>query len=220
VTTLRRARPRTIAVDNRGHGASTKVYDPALYIPISWLTIFARCLTISVSPRADVMVLHGGSQHRIPGARYGERVRSAILGGLGIHLVEDGGLPGSIAAALEAPSVEDVTDPQGRMFRVFADQTKSDAWRSPPVSRFAQSLSPSEVAADRGADVDRGRRQGTNIAGSAHELAALVPGARALVFRAAIICCRRNRVFKGSVLRFLERAAVSPHHYLPASEGG
>ncbi len=31
VTTLRRAGRRTIALDNRGHGASTKLYDPALY---------------------------------------------------------------------------------------------------------------------------------------------------------------------------------------------
>ena len=36
------------------------------------------------------------------------------------------GLPESIAEALEAPSLDDVTDPQGRMFRAFADQTKSD----------------------------------------------------------------------------------------------
>src|SRR5260370_36409594 len=77
--------------------------------------------------RADGMGFSMGARTAAFLARaHGERVRSAILGGLGIHLVKDGGLPGSIAAALEAPSVEDVTDAQGRMFRVFADQTKSD----------------------------------------------------------------------------------------------
>ena len=53
-------------------------------------------------------------------------MRSAILGGLGIHLVDGVGLPESIAEALEAPSLADVTDPQGRTFRAFAEQTKSD----------------------------------------------------------------------------------------------
>ena len=38
-----------------------------------------------------------------------ERVRSAILGGLGIRLVDGVGLPESIAEALEAPSLADVT---------------------------------------------------------------------------------------------------------------
>ncbi len=51
------------------------------------------------------------------------RVRSAILGGLGVKLVEGVGLPESIADALEAPSLADVTDPTGRMFRAFAEQT-------------------------------------------------------------------------------------------------
>ena len=53
-------------------------------------------------------------------------MRSAILGGLGIRLVDGVGLPESIADALEAPSLEDVTDPTGRVFRAFAEQTKSD----------------------------------------------------------------------------------------------
>ena len=49
-----------------------------------------------------------------------------VLGGLGSHLVDGVGLPESIADALEAPTLADVTDPQGRTFRAFAEQTKSD----------------------------------------------------------------------------------------------
>ena len=41
------------------------------------------------------------------------RVRSAILGGLGMQLIDGVGLPESIADALEAPSLGDVTDPHG-----------------------------------------------------------------------------------------------------------
>ena len=45
------------------------------------------------------------------------RVRSAIIAGLGIHLVDGVGLPMEIADALEAPSPADVKDPVGRTFR-------------------------------------------------------------------------------------------------------
>ena len=56
------------------------------------------------------------------------RVRSAILGGLGVNLVDghSTGLAQTIVAALEAPSLADVTHPVGRSFRSFAEQTKSD----------------------------------------------------------------------------------------------
>ena len=76
------------------------------------------------------------------------RVRSAILGGLGIRLVEGVGLPESIAEALEAPTVADVKDPTGRTFRVFAEQTKSDLRALAACIRGSrQTLSRAEVAA-------------------------------------------------------------------------
>ena len=55
-----------------------------------------------------------------------ELVRSLVLGGLGDRLVRDAGLPEAIAEALEAPSLESLADPTQRLFRAFADQTKSD----------------------------------------------------------------------------------------------
>ncbi len=55
-----------------------------------------------------------------------QRLRSAIFGGLGMGLIEGGGPGETVAKALEAPSLEDVTDPVGRTFRAFADQTRSD----------------------------------------------------------------------------------------------
>jgi pimeloyl-ACP methyl ester carboxylesterase len=54
------------------------------------------------------------------------RCEALLLGGLGIHLVEGVGLPLGIADAMEAPSLDVLTDPMRRMFRAFAEQTKSD----------------------------------------------------------------------------------------------
>jgi pimeloyl-ACP methyl ester carboxylesterase len=135
---------------------------------------------------------------------HGERVRSAILGGLGIHLVEEGGLPGSIAAALEAPSIEDVMDPQGRMFRAFADQTKSDRRALAACIRGSrQSLSRSDVAKISAPMLIAVGTKDT-IAGSPHELAALVPGAHALdIPNRDHMLSVGDRVFKEAVLTFL-----------------
>ena len=84
-----------------------------------------------------------------------------VLGGLGMHLVDGVGLPESIAEALEAPSLDDVTDPQGRMFRAFADQTKSDRRALAACIRGSrQVLTPRAGGVDPDADADRGRHQG------------------------------------------------------------
>lgn len=55
-----------------------------------------------------------------------ERVRSIVFGGLGINMVRGMVGAGPLAAALEAPRLEDVTNDTARSFRVFAEQTKSD----------------------------------------------------------------------------------------------
>jgi pimeloyl-ACP methyl ester carboxylesterase len=205
VATLTRAGRRTIAFDNRGHGASTKLYDPALYRSDLMADDIRALLDHLGLARADVMGYSMGARIvAFLAHAHGERVRSAILGGLGIALVDGGGLPGLIAAALAAPSLDDVTDPQARMFRVFADQTKSDRLALAACIRGSrQSLSPSDVARLK---IPMLIAVGTKdkIAGSSHELAALVPGARALdIPDRDHMLSVGDRVFKEAVLRFL-----------------
>src|SRR5262249_32373865 len=155
--------------------------------------------------RADVMGYSMGARNTaFLALAHGDRVRSAILGGLGIHLVEGVGLPESIAKALEAPSVDDVTDPQARMFRAFADQTKSDlAALAACIRGSRQSLSPSQAGRIA---VPMLIAVGTNdkVAGSPHELAALVPRARAIDIPGRDhMLAVGDRVFKQAVLAFL-----------------
>jgi pimeloyl-ACP methyl ester carboxylesterase len=111
---------------------------------------------------------------------HAERVRSATLGGLGGRLVEGVGLPESIAEALEAPSLDDVQDPTGRMFRAFAEQTKSDLRALAACIRGSrQTLTRAQVGAIH-APVLVAVGTKDMVAGSAQALAALIPGARAL----------------------------------------
>ncbi len=205
VSTLTRAGRRAIALDNRGHGASTKLYDPALYHTDLMVDDIRALLDHLGLARADVMGYSMGARNTAFLARaHPDRVRSAILGGLGIHLVEGGGLPQSIAAALEAPSLDDVADLQGRMFRAFADQTRSDRVALAACIRGSrQSLSRADAAHIA---VPMLIAVGTkdNIAGSAQELAALVPGARALDIPGRDhMLSVGDRVFKQAVLQFL-----------------
>jgi pimeloyl-ACP methyl ester carboxylesterase len=131
--------------------------------------------------RADIMGYSMGA--RITAfltVAHAERVRAAILGGLGIRLVEGVGLPESIADALEAPSLDAVQDSTGRMFRAFAEQTKSDLRALAACIRGSrQTLARADVGAIRAPVlVSVGTKD--LVAGSAQALAALIPGARAL----------------------------------------
>jgi pimeloyl-ACP methyl ester carboxylesterase len=212
VSTLTRAGRRVIALDNRGHGASAKLYDPAAYHSTIMAEDVRALLDHLELPRADVMGYSMGA--RIAAyltLAHPQRVRSVVFGGLGIHVLEGshgaGGLPGSdtIAEGLEAPSLADVIDPTARQFRAFAEQTRSDLRALAACLRGSrQTLSRSEVGRIA---VPLLVAVGSNdtIAGSAQELAALVPHAQALIIpdRDHMLAVG-DRVFKAGVLKFLD----------------
>jgi pimeloyl-ACP methyl ester carboxylesterase len=205
VSTLTRGGRRVIALDNRGHGASSKLYDPAAYHS-SLMAGDVRALLDHLGlQRADVMGYSMGARIAAYLAlEHPDRVRSVVFGGLGIRLVEGVGLPDTIANALEAPSLADVGDPTARMFRAFAEQTKSDLRALAACLRGSrQTLSRAEVeriavpvlVAVGGEDP---------IAGSPQELAALIRGARAFVIPGRDhMLAVGDKAFKSAVLDFL-----------------
>jgi len=100
-------------------------------------------------------------------------------------------------AALEAPTVHDVTDPLARLPPVRRAD-KSD------LKALAACLRGSRGAAlRRGGAGDRragrGDRHKDDMVGSPHELAALIRGARAR-HPEPITCWRRDKVYKAGVL--------------------
>lgn len=205
VAALRRAGRRAIAIDNRGHGESQKLYDPALY-HTALMAGDARALLDHLAiARADIMGYSMGARiAAFLALKHPDRVRAAILGGLGIRLVDGVGLPESIADALEAPSLADVADPTGRTFRSFAEQTKSDRRALAACIRGTrQTLSRDEVARIR---VPMLVAVGTKdaVAGSAQQLAALIPGARAVdIPDRDHMLAVGDKVFKAEVEKFL-----------------
>jgi pimeloyl-ACP methyl ester carboxylesterase len=209
VATLTRAGRRAIALDNRGHGQSSKLYDPGDYHTDKMADDVRALMDHLRLDRVDAMGYSMGARIcAFLALRHPERVRSLILGGLGIHLVEGVGLPKDIAAALEAPSLGDITDQQGRMFRTFAEQTGSDLNALAACVRGSrQTLTGEQVAAIR-VPVTIAVGTKDSVAGSAHELAALIPGAQALNIPGRDhMLAVGDRVFKAGVLAFLESRA-------------
>jgi pimeloyl-ACP methyl ester carboxylesterase len=209
VETLTRAGRRVIAFDNRGHGQSAKLHAPADYRADLLVRDAANLLAHLGVERADVM---GYSM----GARIGSflalaepgLVRSLILGGLGDRLVRDSGLSEVIAEAMEAPSLDSLADPMPRLFRAFADQTKSDrAALAACIRGSRRNLSPTEAAhIVQPTLVAVGERD--TIAGDPTKLVAMLPRAEALDIpgrdhNLAV----GDKAFKTGVLSFLERRA-------------
>lgn len=181
VTTLTRAGFRVVALDNRGHGQSDKLYRPEDYDTSEMAGDARRLLEHLGIARADVMGYSMGARIAAYLALVDPlRVRSLVLGGLGIRLVHGAGLPLGIADAMEARSVESLTDPTQRMFRAFAEQTKSDLNALAACIRGSrQTLSEEEVASIRAPTLVAVGTKDT-VSGSAQELVALMPNARAL----------------------------------------
>ncbi len=205
VTTLTGAGHRVIALDNRGHGESTKLYEPADY-HTNKMGEDARALLDHLDiAQADVFGYSMGARiTAFLAAAHPDRVRSAILGGLGYRLVDGVGLPEKVADALDAPSLDDVSDPMGRTFRAFADQTKSDRRALAACIRGTrQTMSEAEVARiAMPALIAIGTKD--DVAGSAQDLAALMPNARALDIPGRDhMLAVGDKVFKTAVLDFL-----------------
>lgn len=210
VDTLVRAGRQVISFDNRGHGGSTKLYEPALYHAGLMAEDAARLLDHLGIERAPVMGYSMGARitAHLALARP-DLVAGSILGGLGIHLVNGVGLPLSIAEAMEAPSRADIPDATGRMFRAFADTSGADRRALAACIRGSrQTLSPLEVR-EIAPPVLIAVGTRDTIAGSAQDLAGLIPGAEVLDIpgrdhNPAV----GDKVYKAGVLDFLARHGI------------
>jgi pimeloyl-ACP methyl ester carboxylesterase len=204
-TTLKTARRRVIALDNRGHGDSAKLYDPFAYHSAIMAEDVRALLDHLDLARADVMGYSMGARIAAYLAlRHPQRVRGAVFGGLGGHLIEGIGIPPTVVDALEAPSLAAVTDPVGRTFRGFAEQTRSDLKALAACLRGSrQTLTRAEVATIRmPALVAIGSKD--TVAGPGQELARLLPQGRLLDIPGRDhMTAVGDKVFKQGVLAFL-----------------
>jgi len=209
VSDLRKNGRRVIALDNRGHGESAKLYDPAAYsIPTMADDVIALMDHLDIA-RADVMGYSLGARMAAwLGLTRPQRLRSAILGGIGMAMVEGGGPGENVAAALEAPSLEEVSDPVGRTFRAFADQTRSDRRALAACLRGSRGLMSRDEVTGIAVPVLIAVGSTDEVAGSARGLGELIPGAQVLeIPNRDHMRAVGDKVYKAGVVDFLSRRA-------------
>jgi len=207
VSELRKAGRRVIALDNRGHGDSAKLYDPEAYhIPLMASDVTALMDHLDIE-RADIMGYSlGGRMTAWLAYRQPQRLRSAILGGIGIGLIEGGGPSENVAAALEASSLEEVSDPVGRTFRAFADQTRADRRALAACMRGSRRLMTKAEAAAIAVPVLIAVGTTDEIAGSAQALGKIIPGSQVLdIPNRDHMRAVGDKVYKTGVVEFLSQ---------------
>jgi len=209
VSELKKSGRRVIALDNRGHGDSAKLYEPAEYEIAIMAGDVAALMDHLEIERADIMGYSMGSRMTaILALQQPQRLRSAILGGIGIGLIEGGGPGENVAVALEAPSLDDVTDPVGRTFRAFAEQTRSDRRALAACLRGSRRLMTKDEAAAVEVPVLIAVGTADEIAGSATALGKIIQGSEILdIPNRDHMRAVGDKVYKAGVLDFLSRRA-------------
>jgi pimeloyl-ACP methyl ester carboxylesterase len=198
---------RVIAMDVRGHGQSGKLYDIPAYTPSLMADDAALLLDHLNIAAADVMGYSmGGRIAATLAIQHPEKVNRLIIAGMGMGLVEGIGHDEEIAAALKAPTLEAAIGAVGQRYRKFAELTHSDlnalaaciiGQRQPlKVADLGQIHIPTLIAVGTKDDV----------AGSAHRLAAVIPGAEVLdIPNRDHMLAVGDRTYKAGVLAFLAR---------------
>jgi len=202
VSELKKNGRRVVALDNRGHGDSAKLYDAREYEIATMAGDVSALMDHLDIEHADIMGYSlGARMTAVLALRQPQRLRSAILGGIGI----EGGGPGeNVAEALEASSLDDVTDPVGRTFRAFADQTRSDRLALAACLRGSRRLMTKDEAAGITVPVLIAVGTSDEIAGSAQALGKIIPGARVLdIPNRDHMRAVGDKVYKTGVLEFL-----------------
>jgi pimeloyl-ACP methyl ester carboxylesterase len=200
---------QTITFDNRGHGESGKLYDPAAY-PAPEMAEDARRLLDHLG-LSQVRVMGYSMGARIAAfltLNHPERVIAAVFSGLAENMIRGVGGAEPIAQALEAPSADSIEDPSAKVFRVFAEQTKGDLKALAACMRSGrQKITQAELGRIAvpvlivAGDMD-------DIAGKVDPLVAAIPGAK------GVTLARRNhmnavgdRQHKEEVINFLNSTA-------------
>src|SRR5260370_36949946 len=126
VSELKKHGRRVIALDNRGHGDSAKLYDAEQYHIGTMAGDVSALMDHLNIERADIMGYSlGGRMTAWLARRQPQRLRSAVFGGIAIGLIGGGGPGENAAEAPEAPSLAQATTPVGRSLRPFADPSPS-----------------------------------------------------------------------------------------------
>jgi pimeloyl-ACP methyl ester carboxylesterase len=208
IKTLLQAGYRVIAIDNRGHGASEKLYDSDKYLASMMADDAGRLLDHLGIAQAAVMGYSMGARISafLTLQRPGQ-VSRVIFAGLAERMVSGVGGSDDIYAGLKAPSWRDIKNPTGRAFRLFAETTKSDLDALAACIRSSRIKIKPEALASITCPVLVVAGELDDISGPVQPLVDVIPQARGVVLP------ERNHMnavgdagYKKAVLAFLAEA--------------
>ena len=153
-----RRRVRTIALDQRGHGESAKLYDAEAYGREKLAGDLLALMDHLDLQRADVFGYSMGTRTALAAALAApDRFSNVILGGVGGKLLEPrtdaAATATTMAQAMLAEDPATITEPFLRSFRQFADEQGEDRRalaaftevKNPPLDREAMGALPMPV---------------------------------------------------------------------------
>src|SRR4051794_25673719 len=123
---LNRAGFRTIALDQRGHGMSGKPHEDAAYADGAMVTDARRLLDHLGLERVLGLGYSMGARNLLELLTVDDRVRAAVLGGVGGNMLEAREFGSAISDAMLAEDKSQITNSFARSFRDFADLTRGD----------------------------------------------------------------------------------------------
>ncbi|MBU1304669.1 MAG: alpha/beta hydrolase [Alphaproteobacteria bacterium] len=207
VETLVNAGYQAITLDNRGHGASDKPYDPERYHPRNMAADAVALLDhLGIAKAALLGYSMGARIAAFVAFEYETRVACAVFGGMGLNLINGLSDGNDIIAGLRAPSLDGLTHPTARQFRIFADSTKADrealaacmeTSREPMARADVRRINLPVLVAVGEADV---------MAGAPGPLAELLPQGEAFVIpKRDHMRATGDKAFKAAALAFLSK---------------
>ncbi len=207
VETITSAGYQAIAIDNRGHGNSEKLYDPALY-PTRLMGHDAVNLLdhLGIGKAVFLGYSMGARVCAFAAIDAPDRVAGAVFGGMGANMMQGLDTSAEIVAALRADRLEDVTGRVGRQYRIFAEHTKSDRMALAACMESGREAIAEETFRAMAVPVLVAVGSKDEVSGAAEPLAALIPQGEALVIEGRDhMRATGDKVFKAGVLDFLTR---------------
>lgn len=197
---------RFIAPDMRGHGESSKPHEPEAYAREKLVgDVFALLDHLNIA-KADVMGFSMGTRIAMGAALADpKRVDLLILGGIGGKLFDPPLAGNPMAVAMEAESIDAISEPLLKSFRQFADEQGEDrlalaALTRAPYAQFTRET-VSQIANET--LVAAGSRD--VLAGDPGELARAMPNAKSATLPGCDhFSAIAHALFKASVFDFLD----------------
>lgn len=202
VEALNREGFRTISLDQRGHGMSDKPHTDEAYAGDTMIRDAQALLDHLHVERVLGIGYSMGGRNMLALLMTDERVRAAVLGGVGGNMLEAREFGSAISDAMLAEDKSTITNTFAKSFRDFADLTRADRVALAAVMR--QSRPPLEGFDKIDIPILILTAENDPLAHSPEKLAAAIPGATSQIVGGTHLNVVNNPEFHRAAVAFLK----------------